>query len=826
MSGYYTDPFWDYLYQLRQTGVLCDIQLFVKNQQDEFVSIFAHKVILAASSYYFQSCLSQGELLDIYNFDGIHVDNLQIVLDYMYHQISWSELQSNAEATIAAKTLGIMEQTSPPDPVLDRSVLKDTDGNKVLLVKRFSTGRKANSNGAAKTSSMSKRVILPHEEIAKLIVNRRNTKPSPQARLGKLGMDELGDHGNNERPDGTVNTIRLVDIPQEDGEMMNLEESPQQAMFDSDPAPSNMPLHSPNHHVNTVVVDQQGIVTMYAQEVGEIRPGEADAGCQHTALLQGVEDPKPCDQHCEQQLASLSSEKEQMFLSVSSEQESVLADGHSDRTPEAADQDCHEVTTGITGSDIITGDTDIPTGANAEDEMIAAIVDDVSEDQIQTGDATPAISGDVEIPTASIDNAVTLQTVSSGEDCKTDVRRQALGDGDITVTYHDDNLKVNKTPKPVEIETESVPPDDDRPAAQKKQPTTGRAVGKQRLHREKATNLTHIDTPTRSRRIRRPPSDKIYEWSLPSMRRHDNEPTKVPSEVSNVEAPVESSTKEPARQTRTRLRVVVKKETESNSGTAPSKDTSEGAELVMSLGDGEKTMTRTRSKRKAILLELEEVPGNGNGGNKKTKVVPEEEESDDMSPAMQTVSTRISKDAEDDTPEGTPVIPVKRRRGRPKIKKEIKMEQLEDSNESESDAIRRSLAESNIQMESNSGPCVCSWCGKVFKNNTGLCIHENWVHKGLGQREGSTTHECTICNKVCKSFAALRNHEMQKHKMEREWPCETCGDIFRKAKELKKHRMREHKEERYECDVCQAMFISREGWKIHMYKQHTDGTCL
>ena len=814
MSAYNTDPFWDYLYQLRETGVLCDIQLFVKNQQDEFVSIYAHKVILAASSYYFQSCLSQGELLDIYNFDGIHVDNLQIVLDYMYHQISWGELQSNAEATIAAKTLGIMEQTSHCDPFLDRSVLKDTEGNKVLLVKRFNTGRKVSSDGAGKISSMSKRVILPHDEIAKLIVNRRNIKPSARDHVGKLALEGIGSSSQNAVADGVDSAVQLLEIPPEEGELVNSEDTTQQTMFDGVPVsdPNDLPLHSHDPQVNSVVVDQQGIVSLYTgtEEEAKVAAGEADAGCQQPPEVPGIEDAKQdCEQSCEQTCEPhlVVNVKEHMLLDSGQE-----SDGMLQRTQAVDSHGCGEVSTGMTGGDVTTEHTGgIPAGGN---EVITA-----ADDRIPTLDDASGVSGDAPV-VASVDhNAATLQTISSDKDGETDTKNEPLDGGDAMVVDKDDD-KPKTGGKPVDTDMEKVASTDEA-KPQKDEQTTVKVVNR---HRGKAAaSLVVVDTPIRSRRIRRPPPDEIYEWSMPSLRRRGSESTRMDSEG---ESPHQSPRQESTKQKRTR--VIIKKEAEGNAEAAPSDDIT-ATKLVMSLGDGEKTMTRTRSKRKTILQEDNEPAGEcqdvTEGTKKKLRIASdkEKEDSDETSPAKP-MSTRAAKAAVDSTPEGAPVI---RRRGRPRIKKEeIKLELLEATDESIADVTRRNMAISNVQMESNSGPCVCAWCGKGFKNNTGLSIHENWVHKGLGQREGSASHECGICKKTCKSFAALRNHEIQKHDVKREWPCETCGVVFMKGKELKKHRMREHNEQRYECEVCQATFISREGWKIHMYKQHTDGTCL
>ena len=54
MHGNGDKGFWDYIFQLRQQAVLCDIQLCVKDDGGNFIAFPAHKLVLVASSQYFQ----------------------------------------------------------------------------------------------------------------------------------------------------------------------------------------------------------------------------------------------------------------------------------------------------------------------------------------------------------------------------------------------------------------------------------------------------------------------------------------------------------------------------------------------------------------------------------------------------------------------------------------------------------------------------------------------------------------------------------------------------------------------------------------------------
>ena len=70
--------------------------------------------------------MSRDELLEVYNFDGISPHNLQVVLDFMYRQITWAELTSNSEAAVAADILKVTQHEHPVDR--QGGVIEDSDG--------------------------------------------------------------------------------------------------------------------------------------------------------------------------------------------------------------------------------------------------------------------------------------------------------------------------------------------------------------------------------------------------------------------------------------------------------------------------------------------------------------------------------------------------------------------------------------------------------------------------------------------------------------------------------------------------------------------------
>ena len=126
--------------------------------------------------------------------------------------------------------------------------------------------------------------------------------------------------------------------------------------------------------------------------------------------------------------------------------------------------------------------------------------------------------------------------------------------------------------------------------------------------------------------------------------------------------------------------------------------------------------------------------------------------------------------------------------------------------------------------ERNKGYLQCSECDKLFKNTTGLNIHIQWHHSKLEPvREGWKEHQCEHCDKVLKSFQALLCHERRIHGTFRNFSCEHCDQAFDSNKKLKRHLLDAHDMGHIMCDVCGEKFRTREGHRIHTFKQHSKG---
>lgn len=80
--------------------------------------------------------------------------------------------------------------------------------------------------------------------------------------------------------------------------------------------------------------------------------------------------------------------------------------------------------------------------------------------------------------------------------------------------------------------------------------------------------------------------------------------------------------------------------------------------------------------------------------------------------------------------------------------------------------------------DSDSGPCICSECGKTFRSSATLQCHIKLVHA----RE--KPHKCTVCAKSYGQESALAQHYRDEHH-----PCVLCETLFVDEKSLQEHLM-------------------------------------
>ena len=117
---------------------------------------------------------------------------------------------------------------------------------------------------------------------------------------------------------------------------------------------------------------------------------------------------------------------------------------------------------------------------------------------------------------------------------------------------------------------------------------------------------------------------------------------------------------------------------------------------------------------------------------------------------------------------------------------------------------------------------TCPECGKHFNKKTNLKIHLECVHTNY--QPGQVT--CSLCNKELKNPHSLKSHLREVHPdprpgdQEQMFRCEECGKVFRKKKDLRGHKYAAHKVDVRTCEVCLGEYKNQTALKQHLRLVH------
>ena len=124
--------------------------------------------------------------------------------------------------------------------------------------------------------------------------------------------------------------------------------------------------------------------------------------------------------------------------------------------------------------------------------------------------------------------------------------------------------------------------------------------------------------------------------------------------------------------------------------------------------------------------------------------------------------------------------------------------------------------DSHLKTHSINEKVKCEACEKIFKNYSGLSVHEKRVHGSKHKLK------CNVCDKTYFTVNVLKLHVLRAHDKKKTITCEVCNMKFKTSRELSLHISRIHKKmkEKKIPERCKTCNVSVTDMKAHLKRKH------
>ena len=138
-------------------------------------------------------------------------------------------------------------------------------------------------------------------------------------------------------------------------------------------------------------------------------------------------------------------------------------------------------------------------------------------------------------------------------------------------------------------------------------------------------------------------------------------------------------------------------------------------------------------------------------------------------------------------------------------------------------SLKANYVKMHIQITHNSAKYTCDQCGKSFKNQ-----HQMRLHEKIHSNDKADSFKCEVCDELIPPYSSLRRHMYRKHGGRKFNPvtCDECGKQLSDKSKLDKHKDSIHLNKKpYQCQICKLSVSRIDNLKQHKLRVHKIEYC-